>query len=309
MTPDLHSDSDALDRSIHRLRTLLAGVLPEDGSRPVAPGIVGVRRTAPYEVSVHGLHKPAICIVAQGTKRVYLRDEEYDYHAQQMLVFAVDLPVASRVVHASTAKPFLGVRIELDPVQIATLVPQIYRDRIPVHTQPRGIAVTPSDSSLIETVIRLVLANQSSEDARLYGPLYTTEFYLRVLRSPLGPMVAQLGYVESRMARISTAIAYIQSQYTASIDMRLAADLVAMSLSSFHHHFKQATAMSPLQYQKTLRLQEARRLLVTTDTDSQQVADAVGYRSVSQFTREYSRMYGTSPMRDAARLRALERNP
>ncbi|MFM2310127.1 MAG: hypothetical protein RLY87_2249 [Chloroflexota bacterium] len=285
-----------------RFRAAMARVMTSDGTKELIPGVLAIRRSQPYSTTVHGLHRPALCIVAQGCKAVYVRDETYTYHPQQMLVFALDMPIAAQILDATPDAPFFALRLDFAAAQIATVVREVFPNGIPPEEMSSGIAVIPSDIALIDTLLRLVQATVHPEDARIYGPLFLTEALIRLLRSSAGPLIAQIGVSESRMARIGKAIAHIQMHYTQALDMQEVADLVALSPSSFHQQFKTATRLSPLQYQKMLRLQEARRLLLSTDMDTQQVAAAVGYQSGSQFTREYHRYFGAPPTRDIARF-------
>ncbi|MFM2032772.1 MAG: hypothetical protein RLZZ297_1537, partial [Chloroflexota bacterium] len=159
------------------------------------------------------------------------------------------------------------------------------------------------EPAVVESATRLLDVLARPDDARVFGELYTTELLLRVLRTPVGPLLAQIGVRDSRINKVSAAISYIRDHFTEPLDVAETAERAYMSVSSFHKHFKAATALSPVQYQKVLRLQEARRLLLATDMDAQEVAFTVGYQSVSQFSREYRRQFGAAPKHDTKRLK------
>lgn len=290
---------------IAALAAEIARLLPTDGATHVLSGVLAVRRSAPSDAVVHALHRPALCLVAQGAKALYLDDAAYEYNPQQFLVFALDMPVASQVLRASATTPYLGLRFDFDMVQLAELAARVFPGGIPLPKQTHAIQIGLMDPAVVASATRVLRIAGKPEEERLFGELYRTELLLHVLRSPVGPMLAQMGNRDSRMSKISEAIRYIRSHYSDALDIPAIAARVYMSVSSFHQHFKAATAMSPLQYQKALRLQEARRLLMTTTMDSQHVAYTVGYASVSQFSREYRRHFGETPSRDALRMRTV----
>lgn len=282
----------------------IARILPTDGLAEVLPGIFAVRRSMVSDVFAHSLYRPALCLVAQGAKRVFLNDVVYEYNPQQFIVFAIDMPLASCIERASAAEPYLGVRVDFDPARVAELARHVFPSGIPQLNAAHAIQQGPMDEALVESATRLLRVVGRPEEERLFGELYTTELLLRLLRSPAGPTVAQIGVRDSRMSKVSDAISHIRLHFTQPLDVTEAATRAYMSVSSFHQHFKAATSMSPLQYQKVLRLQEARRLLLATDMDAQHVAFTVGYQSVSQFSREYRRQFGNAPTQDSTRLRA-----
>lgn len=279
-------------------------VMPFDGVTQPLPGIITARRSAVSDVFAHALYRPALCLVAQGAKSVFLDDQVFEYNPQQFILFSIDMPLASRIVHASATQPYLGMRLDLDTVLLTELANHVYPDGIPAMTHPHAITLGPMEPALVESATRLLQLIGRPEEERIFSRLYTTELLLRLLRGPAGPALAQVAVRDSRLSKVSEAISYIRAHYTQALDMADVASRTYMSVSSFHQHFKAATSMSPLQYQKVLRLQEARRLLLATDMDAQHVAFTVGYQSVSQFSREYRRQFGKAPTQDAPRLRA-----
>jgi AraC-like DNA-binding protein len=215
----------------------------------------------------------------------------------------VDVPVASRVVRASPEEPYLSLRLDLDPQRIAELLPKVQPHGLPRPLEDRAICVCHADPDLIETASRLLGLMARPGEVELLAPLAVDEILIRLLRGPLGTRVAQIGQVDSRLQRVGKAVGWLREHYDQTAEVETLATMVHMSPSAFHQHFKAVTTMSPLQYQKTLRLQEARRLMLSTLADAGIAARRVGYSSASQFSREYARHFGTSPMKDIARLR------
>jgi AraC-like DNA-binding protein len=252
---------------------------------------------------MHGVAQPALCIVAQGAKRVMLGEEVYEYDASRMLVYSVDLPVAGRITRASYSEPFLGFKLDLDPHKVAELVLKVYPHGLPRVHESRGLYVGQINVSIIKAATRLLELMAEPGDAELLAPLVIDEILIRLLRSPIGTRVAQLGLAESSVNGIAKAVSWLRENFSQPMKVEDLAELAHMSVSSFHQHFKSVTSISPLQYQKVLRLQEARRLMLSKMMDASTASSHVGYLSSSQFSREYSRLFGTAPTRDIARLR------
>lgn len=311
-TPEAGDDTDTptgagrpAKSHLDRLGILLAKHAPRDGifELPLR-GVHAVRRSRSSREPLHGTYRPALCIVAQGSKLAMLGREVFPYDASRMLVFSVDLPLAGEVTRATTAKPFLGLRLDLNPERIAVLVRKVFPKGAPKASGRRGIYISDATDAIVDAATRLVALMADAVDARLLGPLVVDEILLRLLRSAIGGRVAQIGEAESGTQRVATAIAWIRSNFAQPVSIDHLAELVHMSVSSFHQHFKAVTSMSPLQYQKVLRLQEARRLMLFHGTDAVTSCRRVGYVSPSQFSREYARVFGSAPTKDIARLRA-----
>lgn len=249
------------------------------------------------------MQPPALCIVPQGAKSVLLGEKVYEYDGTRMLVFSVDLPVAGQVTRASAAEPYLGFRLDLDPAKIAELVLKVFPNGLPRTPESRGICVSETDLRIVNAVTRLFDVLAQPGDTELLAPLIIEEILIRLLRSPVGVRVAQLGVAESGAHGVAKAVAWLRGNFSQAIKIEELAKLAHMSLSSFHQHFKATTSMSPLQFQKALRLQEARRLMLSTLADAGTASWRVGYQSPSQFSREYGRFFGTAPTKDIARLR------
>lgn len=289
---------------VARLARLIRAHCPHDGRFDV--GIKGLRASRYSRVSAERTYtaqRPVLCVVAQGAKSLILGQEIYTYDASRMLIVSVDLPVAAQVVRASPAEPFLGLVFELDPAHIAELALKVFPQGLPPGiSEGRGVYVSPPNASIIDAATRLIgMAGQPGE-AELLAPLVIDEILIRVLRSPLGIRLAQIGLTDSSMGKVANAIAWLRDHYAQPMKVEELADRVHMSPSSFHQHFKAVTSMSPLNYQKVLRLQEARRLMLSTMKDASSASRQVGYISASQFSREYARFFGSAPTRDIARL-------
>lgn len=288
----------AHQRLVHALHTMT----PRLGRNELTPGIIAVRNIHPTAV-IPAVYTPALCLIAQGEKHIYLEDETYTYDETRLLLFAVDLPIMACVTRATPEQPYLGLRIDLDPSKIVALVPKIFPHGIADQSTMRGVYVTDTHEAIVQSAIRLVELFAYPDDAALIAPLIIEELLIRLLRSPIGSRVAQIGLRESHLQRISRAIDWIRTHYNKPMQIDDLAAMVYMSNSTFHHHFKIITAMTPLQYQKMLRLQHARQLMMSADFDASHAAAQVGYTSPSQFSREYRRLFGESPSRDVARWR------
>ena len=247
---------------------------------------------------------PSLCIVAQGAKVVMLGREVLEYDPARMLVFAVDLPVSGQVTRASRKDPFLGFKLDLDPARVAELAARVYPRGVPKPSDNRGLYVGHATDEIIDAVTRLLELMARPDDAELLGPLVVDEILIRLLRTPIGTRVAQIGEPKSGVHRMAEAVAWIRAHFAQPVTVEDMAASVRMSASSFHERFKAVTSMSPLQYQKVLRLHEARRLMLFQRMDASDACRRVGYLSPSQFSREYARFFGNAPTKDTARLLA-----
>ena len=309
-TQPLPTDPEPLGPDLARLGELLKAHAPFDGSFELRlPGVHITRTSRVHKELVHGVLRSSLCLVAQGAKRVILGSEIYEYDASRMLVYSVDVPVAAQVTQASLDGPFLGLRLDLDPGRIAELTAKVFPRGLPPRGEGRAICVGGADAQVLNAVVRLMELASQPGDAELLAPLVLDEILIRLLRSPLGLRVALIGQEESKVHQVSQAVAWVRANFDQPLDVARLAGLVHMSPSSFHQHFKAVTALSPLQYQKALRLQEARRLMLLARLDAGSAGRKVGYQSPSQFAREYGRYFGSAPTRDITRLRAQVEAP
>lgn len=266
------------------------------------PGVTVIRASRPNKTLTHGLHRAALCIVAQGAKRVLLGQEAFDYGGSRMLVATVDVPVAAQVIQASPSEPYLALSLELDPQRIADLTLRVYPEGLPPTPKERAVSICDTDPGVLEAAHRLLALVSQPDENDLLAALAMDEILIRLLRSPVGARVAQIGQEESRIQRVSKAVSWVQAHFDQPLDVERLAGLVHMSSSTFHQHFKAVTSMSPLQFQKALRLQEARRLMLAKRMDAGTASRQVGYLSASQFSREYGRYFGYPPTKDIARM-------
>jgi len=254
------------------------------------------------------VYEPSLVIVAQGSKEVLLAGEAYRYDPAQALLVSVDLPVTARVVEASPNHPCLVVRISLDLGVVGELL-AICPTGLTPGAPGRGLGVSPADPLLLDAVNRFVALLDAPQDVEPLAPLLLREITYRVLTGPQGPRLRQIAAVGAPSQRIARAIRWLKDHFSDTLRVAALARRVGLSPSAFHLHFKGVTGLSPLQYQKRLRLQEARRLMLVARLDAAEAAFRVGYESPSQFGREYRRMFGESPRRDVATLKADARPP
>ena len=289
---------------LRRLASRLAVLAPHDGKFPLRiPGTYAIRLSRVTNEASHSTLGPALCVAAQGAKVIMLGREVLGYDPAHLLVFAVGLPVSSQVTRATFRDPYLGFTLDIDPDRVRRLAARVYPAGTPKASDDRGLYVGAPTDGIIEAITRLLDLTTQPEDADLLGPLVVDEILIRLLRTSIGHRVAQIGHAKSGVQRIADAVGHIRSSFAQPTTVEQLATTAHMSASSFHQRFKAVTSMSPLQYQKALRLQEARRLMVFQDLDANAACQRVGYVSPSQFSREYSRFFGHTPVKDVARLR------
>jgi AraC-like DNA-binding protein len=265
-------------------------------------GLSVSRASAPHP-RVHSVANPCICLVAQGKKRVVLGDEVLVYDRFHFLVGSVDLPISGQVVDASPERPLLALKLDLDMREVTQLLLDV-PDAVARESAPsRGLFVSRVAPEIVEAFGRLVrLAETPGDIAALEAGMRREAIY-RVLKSEQGVRLRALAGTAGHSPRIAKAIDWLRENFRRPLRVEALAALANMSPSSFHEHFRATTAMSPLQFQKQLRLQEARQLLMEGVLDAATVGHRVGYESPSQFSREYSRLFGAPPATDMKRLR------
>jgi AraC-like DNA-binding protein len=280
----------------------LARVVPDDGTVEPLDGLRLRRASEPTELG-HGTSFPSFCVIAQGAKEIRLGDRRFRYDPDHYLIASNALPFASRVAEASEARPYLGVVIALDPTLVGSVMVEAGRPAPRVRTELSAMDVGPLDTDLLDAVVRLVRLAESPANARVLAPLVKREIVYRLLIGPQGDRVRRVATMGDG-SRIAEAIARLRNDFNRPLRIKELARELGMSVSGFHHHFKEATAMSPLQFQKQLRLQEARRLMLGEQLDATSAGLRVGYDDVAYFSRDYKRLFGAPPMRDVQRLRA-----
>lgn len=265
------------------------------------PGLMLIRGAAPTS-QVHALMEPAICLIAQGKKRTIMGDQVFEYDGSKYLIASVDVPIVGQILEASDERPYLCLRIDLDRKILAEMLLEI-GDGFPEAPCSASLAVSDVTPDLLDVAIRLVRLLETPKDIPVLGKMVMRELIYRLLMGEQGARLRQMAHGESRLGQINRAIIWIKENFRESFAIETLASEARMSASALHQHFKKVTAMSPLQYQKQMRLQEARRLILVEAMDAASASHAVGYESPSQFSREYRRLFGAPPVRDAARLR------
>ena len=287
------------------LAGLLARRTGTDGGHETAiPALVLWRFSHPTELTP-GLQQPAVYVVVQGRKHVVLGGETYVYDPSQYLAVSLELPVVSRVVEATPDVPYLCLTLRVDARELAALIVETGRPAPRDDHDGRALYVSPLEAPLLDGLLRLVRLLDTPQDIPVLAPLIRRELHYRLLQGEQQGRLAEVAIGEGRVRRVAGAIAWIKAHYAEPLQIEALARQVAMSPSALHGHFKAVAGVSPIQYQKRLRLQEARRLLVSEATSAEAVAYEVGYASASQFSREYARLFGQPPRRDADRMRAL----
>lgn len=297
--------ANALDPDLDRARQELVGLLDRlttglEGTMTTAVSGLFIHRIQCPGGPKHAMQTPAFALIAQGSKRILVGDEAYEYDSLHYLIAAVDLPIVAKVCVVNTEQPYLGLRLDLDLKVISELMHDMPL-QTDVAEKSRGLCVQRLGLSLLDAVLRLVRLLDSPQDIAVLAPLIKREIFYRLLTSGQGARLRQIALHDSQTQRIARAICLLRERYAQPLRIEALARDVHMSVSSLHHHFKAVTAMSPLQCQKRLRLQEARRLLFLNNLDVIQIAQQVGYESPSQFSREYSRLFGAAPSHDRKR--------
>lgn len=269
---------------------------------PAIPNLNIYRREGPSEPCVC-MVEPSVALVVQGTKQALLGQDVYIYDIRRFLITSLDLPAMMNIVEATPERPYLGLVLKLDLQAMAEIMVQRRLPPPPAQPAERGMVVGHTTPALVEAFQRLVNLLDEPESIPVLAPLIQREIYYRLLMSDQGARLWQIASVGSQSHRVARAIDWLKDHYAKPLRIDDLAAHVQMSASSFHHHFRQLTAMSPLQFQKWLRLNEARRLMLAGEADVSSAAFQVGYESPSQFSREYSRLFGASPRRDVEGLR------
>ena len=280
-----------------------------DGDYTTAvPALTLHRRNAPTE-PLHCIYSLGLGVIAQGSKQVLLGEELIDYGTGRSMLTTIDLPVVSHVAQASNRKPFLGLLLTLDVRNILQLASEMELPRPPRGHAYRPVSIERLDETLIDALVRLVkLLDQPALLPRL-APLIQQEITVRLLAGPYGPQLQHLVATGSPSQQIATAVAWLKRNFTQALRADDLATRTHMSPSTFRQHFRAITGMSPLQFQKQLRLQEARQLMLNQNIDASNASGLVGYESPSQFSREYSRLFGAPPQRDIKRMHLSQTSP
>lgn len=278
----------------------------EDGITPTEiPRLSLLRASHPTE-PLHAFYEPELCIFAQGKKEVFLGEEVYQCQQNRHLVVSVDLPVIGQVVEAEPEKPYLGLQLDLDVAALGELLAETDLDVKKTDRHPgSGLMLSQNSPELLDAAIRLLRLLETTRDIGILAPLVEREILYRMLTGDQGQKLRQIALSDGKLQHINRAISWIKENYREPFRVEDVASEARMSSSALHQRFKEVTSMSPLQYQKRLRLQEARRLILGASLDAATAGFSVGYDSPSQFSREYRRLFGAPPLRDAERLKFL----
>jgi AraC-like DNA-binding protein len=280
----------------------MLNILPEDGVLDVLPGITLTRLSKTSE-HFHYVSEPAFCVIAQGSKQVNLNEEVFRYDSGHYLISTVHLPIVSYVAEASPEKPYLGCRLTLDSSDVASVMLESGIENKKKSASVKAMDVSVMDADLLDAIVRLIRVADNPDEAKILAPIIKKEIIFRLLKSEQGTRLGHLLPVSGDTRRISKAVKQLRENISEPLRIENIARELGMSVSGFHHHFKSVTAMSPLQFQKQLRLQEARRLMLNEDFDAANAGFRVGYDDPSYFSRDYKKLFGAPPQRDIAKLR------
>lgn len=304
--PQAKREADRAQANRDELTERITQAIRHDGTMEPLKGLHLKRSSSPTE-SCHGVSVPAFCAIAQGSKEVLLGSDRYQYDPMHYLLATVELPIVSQILEASKAQPYLSLSLDLDPALVGSVMVEAGYPSPQRGVNVKAIDVSPFDAPLLDAVVRLVRLLDSPSEAPVLMPLVTREIIYRLLMGAQGSRLRQIAVLGGYTHHIARAVERLRKDFNQPLRIESIARELGMSVSGFHHHFKSVTAMSPLQFQKQLRLQEARRLMLGENLDATSAAYRVGYDDASHFNREYKRLFGTPPMRDVERLREAAR--
>lgn len=297
--------SEEILKLTDELVQLITRHISKDGVFSTAiPSLALVRRSHVSD-RIFRVYNPSLCFIAQGLKEVFLGQERYEYGPADYLISSMQLPVVGQIITSSPDAPFLSIKLNFTKEQIFEV---LNSSEIQLNKQDdvrRALFVGQIEISILDSIVRLVRLLDTPDDIAYLAPFYTKEILYRVLQGKYGSALANIALEESSIFQIRQVIEHIMSHSNKSLRIEKLAEIANMSISSFYRNFKEVTAMSPIQFQKQLRLQEARSLLISESADASDVAFRVGYESISQFSREYARTFGYPPKTDVKRLKEL----
>jgi AraC-like DNA-binding protein len=295
-------DAQRVQANRDELVERIARAIREDGTVEPLKGLLLHRSSSPKE-PLHSVYDPVFCVIAQGSKEVFLSNERYLYDPSHYLLVTAGLPLVGHVLDASKERPYLSFRLELDPTLVGSVMVEAAHHSPKNYADERAINVSSLDAGLLDAVVRLVRLLEVPTEAPFLAPLITREIIYRLLMGKQGDRLRHIAALSGYTPPIAMAIERLHKDFDQPLRIDIIARELGMSASGFHHHFKAVTAMSPLQFQKRLRLQEARRLMLGEGLDAASAAYRVGYHDASYFNREYKSLFGVPPMRDVQRLR------
>ncbi len=285
------------------LITRISNAVPEDGVVQVLEGLFLAHASSPLGL-IHGLITPCFCVIAQGSKEFQLGDSHYRYDQNHYLIATLEMPLISQILEATPEKPYLSLRMNLTPSFVESVIEDMGQESLPGSANIRAMDVSGLNVDLQDAVVRLVRLLDAPADVPVMLPLIKREIVYRLLMGQQGTRLRQLAGQRSNAPYIARAVELIRQDYDRPLRIEELARAIGLSVSGLHHRFKAVTAMSPLQFQKRLRLQEARRLMLSEDFDAASAAYRVGYDDPAYFNREYKNLFGVPPIRHVQRLRA-----
>lgn len=294
-----------IDLSRKMLTRTLAAKMKDPGDYPTVVNDVTLFRRDVTNRNENCLYSPLIVIIAQGTKRTQVGTEIYDYHQGDVMVMGVDLPATSVITEASPESPYLSMAVALDSTMIARLSMEMPPSNFESPPASSGLIVQQADAELVDAFLRLCVLLDRPERVPVLAPMIIREIHYLLLLGPNGHSLRSFHTSGYRCNQIARAVSWLKDNLSKAVQIEEIANELDMSPSTFHRHFKAVTNMSPLQYQKKLRLHEAQRLMLAGDLDAGKACSAVGYESLSQFSREYKRLFGDPPRRNVVKLREL----
>lgn len=283
----------------------IARALPRDGKLEVQPGVLFTRSSRPAPCAEYGVCDPGFCLMAQGSKSLFLGEQTFRYDPAHYLVTTVDLPMSWQIVEASADRPYLGFRLALDPSVVTQVMVESGLAPASGAGSVRAVDVSILDADLLDATLRLIRLTQKPVDYRALAPLVIREIVYRLLTGAQADRMRHLARFGGQAQRMVRAVEKLRENFDKPLRIEAIARELSLSVSGFHAHFKAVTAMSPLQFQKQLRLQEARRLMLSENLDAAEAGYRVGYDDASHFSRDYKRHFGEPPARDVGRLREL----
>ena len=280
----------------------IARATRDDGRVEPLKGLYLFRASSPSEL-LHSVYTPAFCVIAQGRKEVFLGEERYQYDPAHYLLTTVELPVVSQILEASKEQPYLSFRLQLDPALVGSVLVEADLPSPRGEGEVKAIDVSPLDARLLDAVVRLMRLLESPSDTRVLAPPVIREIIYRLLLGAQGAPLRHSAVLGGGTHRIAKVVDLLRKDFKEPLRVESIAQALGMSISGLYHQFKAVTAMSPLQFQKRLRLQEARRLMLGEHLDAASAGSRVGYDDSAHFNREYKSLFGLPPMRDVERLR------
>ena len=289
------------------LAAMIRELCPQEGSHATAVEGLFLTRYSTTEVPRNSLNQAVFCVVAQGVKSILLNEQRFLYDENKYLLVSLDLPLVGQLEQASRAKPFLGLSLVLDFDEISSLVRDAELPQENAAPPRPGLMIGTMEDDLLDAVTRLASLLKKPQQIAVLAPLIRREIFYKLLLSPQGAILRHIAADSGKIQRVAAGLAWLRHNLARTIRMEELAREMRMSPSAMHSWFRAVTSMSPLQYQKQLRLQEARRMLLSEAMDAATASRQVGYESASQFSREYRRFFGVPPMKDIERLRAAAR--